>query len=56
MIFEGLSIEILFILIGCEMTKIQMKTQVFTQFPCVVTDVLEEIFAWNYVIRSRKDR
>ena len=43
--FEGLSIALLFVVIGCEMTKILTKSRVLTQFPCVVTDSLEEIFS-----------
>ena len=45
LIFEGLSIALLFVVIGCEMTKILMKSQLLTQFPCVVTDALEEIYS-----------
>ena len=42
--FEGLSIALLFVVIGCEMTKILMNCRVLTQFPYVITAVLEEIF------------
>ena len=45
LIFEGLSIALLFVVIGCEMTKILMNCRVLTQFPYVVTAVLEEIFS-----------
>ena len=43
--FEGLSIALLFVVIGYEMTKILTKSRVSTRFPCVVTDTLEEIFS-----------
>ena len=45
LIFEGLSIALLFVMIGWEMTKILMNCRVLTQFPYVVTAVLEEIFS-----------